>query len=174
MLGNPNTPQGERSLEDTEKESEEEGAAAGAAEEVWMEVVSGKGHGRWGAWLRLGLCPAGLDRGKLPPSWHPRGGWDHGRPVGRAAGPRWSPTNFARRKAPAALALEGPAWVGEPAVPRLAPCRLAASLPAHPVPSSPPARPRWAPRLLLFLPVQPSRCPRRASAGRMRPSGGGH
>lgn len=29
MLGNPNTPQGERSLEDTEKESEKEGAAAG-------------------------------------------------------------------------------------------------------------------------------------------------
>lgn len=26
MLGNPNTPQGERSLEDTEKESVEEGA----------------------------------------------------------------------------------------------------------------------------------------------------
>lgn len=29
MLGNPNTPQGERSLEDTEKESGEEGAALG-------------------------------------------------------------------------------------------------------------------------------------------------
>lgn len=39
MLGNPNTPQGERSLEDTEKESEEEGAAVGAGEEMWMKVV---------------------------------------------------------------------------------------------------------------------------------------
>lgn len=39
MLGNPNTPQGERSLEDTEKESEEEGSTVGAAEEMWMKVV---------------------------------------------------------------------------------------------------------------------------------------
>lgn len=39
MLGNPNTPQGERSLEDTEKESEEEGASVGAGEEMGMRVV---------------------------------------------------------------------------------------------------------------------------------------
>lgn len=44
MLGNPNTPQGERSLEDTEKESEEEGATVGVGEEMWMKVVS-KGVG---------------------------------------------------------------------------------------------------------------------------------
>lgn len=39
MLGNPNTPQGERSLEDTEKESEEEGATVRAGEEMWMKMV---------------------------------------------------------------------------------------------------------------------------------------
>lgn len=78
MLGNPNTPQGERSLEDTEKESEEEGAAAGAAEEVWMEAVLGKGHGWWGAWPCLGLRPTAWT-GKswlqvgIPGPWAARG-----------------------------------------------------------------------------------------------------
>lgn len=54
MLGNPNTPQGERSLEDTEKESEEEGATLGAGEEMWMKVVfRGVGTGL------IGLVPLG-------------------------------------------------------------------------------------------------------------------
>lgn len=39
MLGNPNTPQGERSLEDTEKESVEEGAPR---ERGWRRL-EGKG-----------------------------------------------------------------------------------------------------------------------------------
>lgn len=120
MLGNPNTPQGERSLEDTEKESEEEGAAAGAAEEVWMEAVLGKGHGRWGAWPCLGLRPT---------AWTGKSWLQVGIPGPWAA--RWSPTNFSRSKEPAALVLEGAMWVGER--PCLAPCRLAASIPAHPV-----------------------------------------
>lgn len=46
MLGNPNTPQGERSLEDTEEESAE-GATAWAGEEMWMKVVfEGVGMGQ--------------------------------------------------------------------------------------------------------------------------------
>lgn len=73
MLGNPNTPQGERSLEDTEKESEEEGATAGAGEEMWFL--------REWAWVSracgsgaLRFCSTGLCWGKLSPSLHPRDG----------------------------------------------------------------------------------------------------
>lgn len=74
MLGNPNTPQGERSLEDTEKESEEEGATAGAGEEMWMEVFF------LGEWAQVsGACAPGtlwvrstaLCRGSSSPSSHP-------------------------------------------------------------------------------------------------------
>lgn len=76
MLGNPNTPQGERSLEDTEKESEEEGASVGAGEEVGMRVVFKRvAMGWWGSGFRAGWwCPTGLCPRKFFPSSCPRDG----------------------------------------------------------------------------------------------------
>lgn len=82
MLGNPNTPQGERSLEDTEKESEEEGASAGQErscawkwclrEQTWVSGAGGSGA--------LPCCSIGLRLGKLSPSLQP----SHGEPHFRA------------------------------------------------------------------------------------------